>query len=115
MRNDGRTAPKRCYSNACQIVLSGKVKDAKYVLCWVEDAAGGTHGHAVFEAEGHYFDPTLQANSGISKSYTHVQTFTREQLDALLTNKFGADYSVQGFAPPALLPNGRVSCEEVSN
>lgn len=115
MKDDGRTAPKGCYSNACKIVLSGKIPGAKYVLCWVADSAGGIHGHAVFESRGLYFDPTLQANSGISTYYKEVKTFTRDELVELLANEFGANFMSEGFFPPALLPDGQVSCVEVES
>lgn len=115
IRNDGLAEPKRCYSNVSQIVLSGKISGAKYILCWVRDSAEGLHGHAVFESDEKYFDPTLQANSGISTYYQHVKTFTREELISLLTSEFGANFMSLGFVPPALMEDGQISCVEVEN
>lgn len=115
MTADGFTKPKGCYANASQIVLSQKAVGANYVLCWMKDSAGGIHGHAIFECQGFYFDPTLQANSGISTYYEHVKTYTRDQLVTLLTETFGQDFVESGYVPPALLPNGQISCVEVEN
>jgi len=113
MTADGVTAPNQCYHNAARIVLGRLIPEAKYVLCWVKDVAGGTHGHAVIEFQGLYYDPTLQANSGISSSYIWFRTYDYAALVALLKNKFGPDFNSVGFIPPALLPGGKVECVKV--
>lgn len=113
MKQDGFAKPKHCYANSANVVLKKLFVGGQYVLCWMTDSAGGVHGHAVIEAQGSYFDPTLQANSGISTRYVHVQTFTRDELIAFIEQSCGKGSISTGFAPPALLPNGKIACIEV--
>lgn len=109
--NKNCTQPKMCFANCARIVFS--LHFGNYVLCWVTEADGQKHGHAVIEYKGDFFDPTLQAASLTNNQYQHVKTFTRDELIRLM-EKHGAQFNnnagtIEGF-PPALMRDGSIQC-----